>query len=69
LDRADQELALATDPAVRSAIEAEFNRMARPIIESYGLEADEYQRIAQLSQEDAEIADQIVEAAERLQLR
>ena len=69
LDRADQELALATDPAVRSAIEAEFNRMARPIIESYGLEAEEYQRIAQLSQEDAEIADQIVEAAERLQLR
>ncbi|NJO86253.1 MAG: DnaJ domain-containing protein [Synechococcaceae cyanobacterium RM1_1_27] len=67
--RADQDLALATDSAERAAIEAEFNRLARPIIESYGLEPEEYQRIAQLSQENAEIAEQIVEAAQRLQLR
>ncbi len=67
--QADSQLAEATTQAQRDAIEADFDRIARPIIESYGLTVADYVLIARRSQEDPELARQIVEAAQRLQRR
>lgn len=66
-EQADSQLAEATTQAQRDAIEADFDRIARPIIESYGLTVADYLLIARRSQEDPELARQIVEAAQRLQ--